>query len=122
MLAAAGPRTTAEQKPSVEGLAVEGSHRVLVGLSVTWENRDAYYIALTQHNIQCECGSVPGGHGRYSLRTDSSLRPVVTGEDAFGHPSWCELLINRIDASHHPIAGPTPSIISIHAASVYRME
>ena len=36
----------------VDGLVVEGTSIRIVGLAVSWANRDSYYIALTKKNVQ----------------------------------------------------------------------
>ncbi|XP_021338869.1 DNA polymerase theta-like isoform X1 [Mizuhopecten yessoensis] len=38
----------------VDGLEVEGAELVVVGVAICWENRDAYYVALTKENSDCD--------------------------------------------------------------------
>ncbi|CAH1799446.1 unnamed protein product, partial [Owenia fusiformis] len=44
--------TPVEEK--VDGFTVDTSNCVIVGIAVSWEARDAYYIALTENNIHCD--------------------------------------------------------------------
>jgi len=44
----ASPPLPVAPAPAVEdGIRIDDSDVVLVGVAVSWENRDAYYIALT---------------------------------------------------------------------------
>ncbi|XP_033740640.1 LOW QUALITY PROTEIN: DNA polymerase theta-like [Pecten maximus] len=38
----------------VDGMKVEGEMLVVVGVAISWENRDAYYVALTKENSDCD--------------------------------------------------------------------
>ncbi len=38
----------------MDGLLIEGTNLRIVGLAVSWANRDSYYVALTERNIPGE--------------------------------------------------------------------
>ena len=42
-----------EEPVGVDGFSSDDKDMVVVGFSVCWENRDAYYVALTNSNAPC---------------------------------------------------------------------